>query len=65
MNYGWGNYSYTKVHIFGQRCYEIESWHDNSIGIEVKTKDYGSIYLSEGRYMLVEDKCPICEYSYE
>ena len=60
---GFGNYTFTKVHICVgdvNKCVEIEKWYDNEIGIEVKTKNYGALYLSEGTYFLVEDKCPIC-----
>lgn len=61
MSVGWGNLSYTKVHCtVNNVCYKIDSWYDNDMGIEVKTKDYGSMYFSEGTYILIEDKCPIC-----
>ena len=63
-NIGFGSYTFRRVHIFtrnGQdKCLEIQSWHDNEIGIEVHTKVYGALYLSEGTYMLCELKCPIC-----
>ena len=61
---GFGNYTFRKVHIDTPHfsgCYTIEKWHDNERGIEVKTKEVGSIFLSEGTYILVEDKCPICD----
>lgn len=65
MNVGIGNYSYKKVHIFPHEgvgyCAELNSWHDDTTGVEVHTKDYGDLFLSEGTYMLVEDKCPICD----
>ena len=64
MNMGLGNFSFNKVHIdiHGySSCVELVSWIDNSTGIEVKTERYGSIYLSEGTYILVEDRCPICD----
>ena len=63
-NYSLGNYTFRRVHIFthnGQdKCLEIQSWHDDEIGIEVHTKEYGALYLSEGTYMLCESECPIC-----
>jgi hypothetical protein len=31
------------------------------MGIEVQTKEYGALYFSEGTYILVENKCPICD----
>ena len=61
---GFGNYTFRKVHIDTPHfsgCYTIENWHDDDRGIEVKTKEVGSIFLSEGTYILVEDKCPICD----
>lgn len=66
MNYGWGNYTFTRVHILdggatSGHCVAITSWHDDDIGIEVHTTDYGTLYLSEGTYVLVESKCPICD----
>lgn len=60
---GLGNYNFKKVHICVgdvNKCVEIEKWYDNEIGIEVKTKNYGALYLSEGTYILIEDKCPLC-----
>lgn len=62
---GWGNYNFTKAHIYcgGEKgmCVEVESWHDNELGVELKLKDgKGSIYCSEGTYILLEDYCPIC-----
>ena len=66
MNYGLGNYTFTKVHILdggatSGHCVAITSWHDDDIEIEVHTTDYGTLYLSEGTYVLVESKCPICD----
>ena len=62
---GWGNYVFNKVHINTlsyNKCVNIKTWRNNSgNGIEVKTVDYGSLFLSEGTYILVEDKCPICD----
>lgn len=62
---GWGQLKFEKVHISigdTSKCVEITSWYDSEgAGIEVKTKDYGSLFLSEGTYILVSDKCPICD----
>ena len=61
---GFCNFTFKKVHIDTYHfsgCYTIEKWHDNESGIEVQTKEVGSIFLSEGTYILVEDKCPICD----
>lgn len=61
---GMGNYSFKRAHIYlgGEKsvCVEVESWHDNEVGVELKLKGGHSIYCSEGTYMLVEDYCPIC-----
>ena len=64
-NWGIGNYTYTHVHIGDgtkSHCAEVTSWHDNELGIELHTKEFGSIYCSEGTYFLFEDgtKCPFC-----
>ena len=43
-------------------CFTIEKWWDNSTGIEVRTKDCGTMYFSEGDYVLIEnaENCPYC-----
>jgi len=65
LSIGAGNFNFKKVHIhLGSidRCLTIEKWYDNEgMGIEVKTKECGSLFLSEGTYILIEDKCPICD----
>jgi hypothetical protein len=61
--FGFGNYTFKKIHIDTHHfsgCIEVESWKDNETGIEVKTKDFGSLFLSEGTYMMIEDVCPFC-----
>jgi hypothetical protein len=63
---GPGNYSFKKVHIDTPHysgCLTIEKWHDDERGIEVKTKEAGAIFLSEGTYILLDgDKgCPLCD----
>ena len=65
MSIGPGNFSYGHVHFFdhqGSHCATIERWYDNSTGIEVKTEEYGSVFLAEGCYMLFENdnSCPWC-----
>ena len=64
-NWGMGTYTFTHVHINGAaegHCATINSWHDNELGIELHTKEFGSIYCSEGTYFLFSDgsKCPFC-----
>ena len=62
MSCGLGNYNFNKVHcITTNECYTIISWHNNEMGIEVKTSEYGTLYFSEGTYILVEKECPICK----
>ena len=66
MSMGMGNLSYKKVHIDTYHysgCLTIEKWYDNSTGIEVKTKEAGSIFLSEGMYILLssDETCPFCD----
>jgi hypothetical protein len=43
-------------------CFTIEKWWDNSTGIEVRTKECGTMYFSEGDYVLIEnaEDCPYC-----
>lgn len=65
MSVGLGSYTYKKVHINTLNysgCLELEKWYDNSSGIEVKTKEVGSLFLSEGTYILIGEKCPICDH---
>ena len=62
---GLGSFNFKKVHVdtyhyYG--CLTVEKWHDNESGVEVKTKEAGAIFLSEGTYILLEDdeECPFC-----
>lgn len=64
MSIGLGNFDYEKVHVEtynNSGCYTIEKWYDYERGIEVKTKEVGSLFCSEGTYILVEDECPFCD----
>ena len=66
MSVGLGNFNYTRIHIEMcdySGCYTIEKWYENDsgVGVEVKTKELGNIFVSEGLYILVSDKCPICD----
>ena len=67
MNFGLGNYNFKKVHILTKNgdgfCVDVESWHDNDTGIEIHTPYYGSMFLSEGTYIMLEHDCPICSRS--
>ena len=64
-NWGVGNYTFRHVHFSDAvegHCATIESWHDNTSGIELHTVECGDLYLSEGTYMLFRDAsgCPFC-----
>ena len=64
-NWGFGNYNFTHVHISDHAegyCATVNSWHDNERGVELHTKEFGNIYLSEGTYILFEcgRDCPFC-----
>lgn len=65
MDVGPGSYTFEKVHIDIDGytgCFELDGWRDNEgQGIEVRLKDYGAMFLSEGTYILVENECPICD----
>ena len=63
---GVGNYNFKKVHIDTHHfsgCLTVEKWYEeeSGTGIEVKTEEYGAIFLSEGTYSLIEDVCPFCD----
>lgn len=64
MSWGFGNFTFEKIHVDTYNyngCFTVEKWWDNSNGIEVKTKEAGSMYLAEGMYMLIEEDCPFCD----
>ena len=66
MSLGIGEYTFTHIHITNHtegHCLEVEKWYDSEGGgIEVKTKDGGAFFVSEGSYILISDKynCPFC-----
>lgn len=64
-NWGFGNYNFTHVHIGDGAegyCAQVKSWHDDDLGIELHTVEFGNIYCSEGTYFLFEngEQCPFC-----
>lgn len=64
-NWGFGNYNWKHVHFSDAvdgHCATISSWHDNETGIEIHTVECGSMFLSEGSYILFENEsnCPFC-----
>lgn len=61
---GMGNYTFNYVHIFTDEediCLHIKSWKDSEVGIEVKLDDGNTLFISENRYLLSRDYCPICK----
>ena len=65
MSLGLGNFTFEHVHFTDAiegHCATVEKWYDGETGIEVKTTEYGSMYLSEGEYMLFGsgENCPYC-----
>ena len=64
-NWGFGNYNWKHIHFsdaINGYCATISSWHDNTTGIEIHTVECGSMFLSEGSYILFESSvdCPFC-----
>lgn len=64
-NWGFGNYTFTHVHISDGNtgyCATVDSWHDNEIGCELHTIEFGDMYCSEGTYFLFKkaSNCPYC-----
>lgn len=61
-----GEFNFTHIHFTDAvegHCATVTKWYDNeSSGIEVKTKEYGSLFLSESTYIMIEDaeNCPYC-----
>lgn len=63
VSLGIGNYEFNKVHVDTYHysgCLEVDKWYETSTGVEIKTKNGESIYLSEGTYIMIEDECPFC-----
>lgn len=65
MSMGLGTYDFEHVHITDHvesYCGTVIKWYDDSTGIEVLTKEYGSLFLSEGTYILIDtaEHCPYC-----
>jgi hypothetical protein len=61
-----GNFTFRHIHTdtyHDPMCFTIEKWWDNSEGVEVKTKECGTLYFSEGDYVMVEsaEDCPYCD----
>ena len=63
---GFGNYTFTHVHITDAvegHCAEVNKWYSAETGIELLTEEFGSIFCSEGTYLLFGDNsdCPFCQ----
>jgi hypothetical protein len=61
-----GSLTFTKVHIqmpgmSTPTHLEVVTWKEDTGGIELKTKNFGSILLGDGTYCLYDgEKCPVC-----
>lgn len=59
-----GNYTFNGVHCAdfsgNTKDLTVLKWYENSPGIEVKTAEVGTVFFSEGTYILYEETCPIC-----
>ena len=65
MSMGLGNFSYKKIHIDTHNysgCLTVEKWYESGSGVEVMTKEAGSVFASEGTYILIggDKDCPFC-----
>lgn len=62
---GFGNYQFNKIHVSdcSGNCIDLTvlKWYEDETGIEVDTEEVGPIFCSEGTYIMLEDKCPICD----
>ena len=61
-----GKYTFEHVYVETYKteghCYTVKKWTDSQSGIEVETKEAGTMFISEGNYILISDesKCPYC-----
>lgn len=63
---GVGSLSFKKVHVDTYHysgCFTVKKWHENDMGVEVKTSEAGSMFFSEGTYIMLDGDmgCPFCE----
>lgn len=65
MSLGIGNLNFKKIHVcdYKGNCkdFTVTKWYESANGIEVKTVEAGSMFLSEGTYILLVDDCPFCD----
>lgn len=51
-----GEYNFVCVYDIPHDCYyKIDKWHNDEVGIEIKTAGYGTIFFSEGTYILYSE----------
>lgn len=64
MSIGFGNFEFNHIHVcdYSGKCVDltVEKWYDDSEGVEVFTSECGSLFLSEGTYIMYSDTCPLC-----
>ena len=63
QGFGVGSLKFNGIHFQIHDNYAdafVHKWYENETGIEVNTKEYGSMFLSEGTYILYNDICPLC-----
>ena len=65
MSLGVGNFNYKKIHIDTHHysgCLTVKKWYENSSGVEVLTEEAGSVFASEGTYIMLggDKECPFC-----
>lgn len=64
MSPGFGNFQFSNIHFqIHDKCADayVEKWYDYAEGVEVLTREYGSLFLSEGTYIMYNGVCPLCE----
>ena len=63
---GFGEYEWTHIHYstFGGEsgCATVNTWYDSETGVEVITDEIGTVFFSEGTYIMFDSssKCPFC-----
>lgn len=64
MGIGFGKFEFNGIHCAdfagNVRDFTVIKWYDNSNGIEAQTEEAGSLFFSEGTYILYANECPIC-----
>ena len=59
--YDWKHIHYS-LHGGDSGCATVEKWYESGTGLEVVTTEHGSMFFSEGAYILISDArdCPFC-----